>query len=209
MHATDRGPRSYAPPEGNPRDVFNEAPRKEDRLVEAEASKQAVLGKEAVVHTTYGDIRIKLFPEECPRTIENFSCVTTWRVPLRACSCLGRSTCGRTAGPAAVWSCCCVGCRVAVALPGVLAVPPPSLCSVHSRKGYYNGCIFHRVIKNFMVQTGDPLGTFALMCSIDVLAVVCCSPRTRVLVSHLSLSLLRATAAAWWLDVGCRQRHGW
>lgn len=30
-----------------------------------------------------------------------------------------------------------------------------------SQQGFYNGVIFHRIIQNFMVQTGDPLGTGA------------------------------------------------
>ena len=57
----------------------------------------------AVMHTNMGDIKIKLFVNEVPRTAKNF-------IEL-------------------------------------------------AQKGYYNGIIFHRVIKDFMIQGGDPTGT--------------------------------------------------
>ena len=87
------------------RDVFNEKPVVDDFLPDAEmqgSKPGSNLAESAVLHTTYGDIHVDLFPKECPKTVENFV--------------------------------------------------------VHSRNGYYNGVTFHRVIKGFMVQTGDPLG---------------------------------------------------
>eukprot|EP01112_Ceratiomyxa_fruticulosa_P022938 TRINITY_DN8567_c0_g1_i1.p1 TRINITY_DN8567_c0_g1~~TRINITY_DN8567_c0_g1_i1.p1 ORF type:complete len:482 (+),score=91.09 TRINITY_DN8567_c0_g1_i1:2-1447(+) len=94
------------PDETNPldtgRDVFNEKPKKEETASAFGHQGSSRLGKAAILHTTKGDIHIKLFPDECPKTVENFT--------------------------------------------------------VHSKNGYYNGLIFHRVIKGFMIQTGDPAG---------------------------------------------------
>lgn len=87
------------------RDILNEPPDVDDLLLDhmdGKDQEEAKLGKEAILRTTKGDIHIRLFPDETPRTVENF--------------------CG------------------------------------HARTGYYDNVIFHRVIKSFMLQTGDPLG---------------------------------------------------
>ncbi len=52
--------------------MFNEAPSKEDQLVAAQTETQRFIGKQAVIHTTMGDITVQLYPTECPRTVENF-----------------------------------------------------------------------------------------------------------------------------------------
>lgn len=83
------------------RDVQNEKPRNANIAKQQEA-KQAASGSQAVIHTTYGDITVRLFPEAAPKAVENF--VT------------------------------------------------------HARNGYYNNIIFHRIIRKFMIQTGDPMG---------------------------------------------------
>ena len=91
-------------PEGDEqlgRDVFNEKPSKED-LALAEREARGPLPRTACINTSYGEIRLRLFPEECPKTVENFA--------------------------------------------------------THAANGYYDGVLFHRVIKDFMIQTGDPLG---------------------------------------------------
>ncbi|ANU23793.1 peptidylprolyl isomerase [Planococcus donghaensis] len=55
------------------------------------------------LNTSMGTMKIKLFPEIAPKTVENFL--------------------------------------------------------THAEDGYYDGLTFHRVIENFMLQTGDPTGT--------------------------------------------------
>ncbi|KAI3545065.1 cyclophilin type peptidyl-prolyl cis-trans isomerase/CLD, partial [Colletotrichum filicis] len=83
------------------RDVQNEKPTMLGQK-KAEEAKKAETGTAAVIHTNYGDIHIRLFPDAAPKAVENF--VT------------------------------------------------------HSKSGYYNNTIFHRVIRKFMIQGGDPLG---------------------------------------------------
>ncbi|KAF2178529.1 cyclophilin-related peptidyl-prolyl cis-trans isomerase [Zopfia rhizophila CBS 207.26] len=83
------------------RDIQNEKPRNINNKQQLEA-KPTASGHSATIHTTYGDITVRLFPEAAPKAVENF--VT------------------------------------------------------HAKNGYYNNIIFHRVIRKFMIQTGDPMG---------------------------------------------------
>ena len=83
------------------RDIFNERPIHEEEKITA-AYNSSVLARTGVIHTTMGDIHFRLYPDECPKTVENFA--------------------------------------------------------THSRKNYYSGIKIHRVIRGFMIQTGDPKG---------------------------------------------------
>ncbi|CAL9190758.1 unnamed protein product, partial [Musa hybrid cultivar] len=87
------------------RDVFNEKPPPEELLAVSDLGKavtSSLPDNVVVLHTSLGDIHLRLYPEECPKTVENFT--------------------------------------------------------THCKNGYYDNLIFHRVIKGFMIQTGDPLG---------------------------------------------------
>ncbi|KAF8817719.1 peptidylprolyl isomerase domain-containing protein, partial [Cardiosporidium cionae] len=56
------------------RDILNEKPTKEEQASMTVVNPiESRLGKEATIHTTMGDIIIKLFPNEVPRTVENFT----------------------------------------------------------------------------------------------------------------------------------------
>ncbi|CRL18291.1 Cyclophilin-like [Penicillium camemberti] len=84
------------------RDVQNEKPTQAAAGTGTTTTKAAETGTAAILHTTFGDIHLRLYPSAAPRAVENF--VT------------------------------------------------------HARNGYYNNTIFHRVIRKFMIQGGDPQG---------------------------------------------------
>lgn len=87
-------------------DIFNENPTNSIKFDEIKDSfdpfrnKSKYQNVKVILHTNYGDIKIKVFPRYAPVAVENF-----------------------------------IG-----------------LCY----KNYYNNLKFHRIIKNFMIQTGDP-----------------------------------------------------
>jgi peptidylprolyl isomerase len=49
--------------------------------------------------------------------------------------------------------------KIIIELRADLAPKTVENFTTHIKNGYYNGIIFHRIIKDFMVQGGDPTGT--------------------------------------------------
>jgi len=59
------------------RDVFNERPTRDEQSVAAASAGQARTGpsplaNSATIHTTLGDIHMRLFPQQAPKAVENF-----------------------------------------------------------------------------------------------------------------------------------------
>jgi peptidyl-prolyl cis-trans isomerase A (cyclophilin A) len=70
----------------------------------------------AIFETSVGTFKAKLFPEEAPKTVDNFVGLAEGTIE---------------------WT---------------------DLKGKKEKKKLYDGTVFHRVIKNFMIQGGDPLG---------------------------------------------------
>lgn len=62
---------------GQERDILNEKPTREEQSLAAASAqtgslKRSNVASSAVLHTTMGDIHLRLFPEHAPKTVENF-----------------------------------------------------------------------------------------------------------------------------------------
>ncbi|KAG8010448.1 Peptidylprolyl isomerase domain and WD repeat-containing protein 1 [Nibea albiflora] len=69
---TKREPEGHEERRPSDRDIFNEKPSKEEVMAATQAEGPKRVSDSAIIHTTMGDIHIKLFPVECPKTVENF-----------------------------------------------------------------------------------------------------------------------------------------
>ncbi|GAA6034734.1 hypothetical protein JCM8097_001144 [Rhodosporidiobolus ruineniae] len=54
------------------RDVYNEKPTRDEMSTAAPAVSAGPLPRKATLHTTLGDIKLELYPEHVPKTVENF-----------------------------------------------------------------------------------------------------------------------------------------
>ena len=58
------------------RDIFNERPTREEQMVLAPTPAQKAgpspVANAATIHTTFGDIHLRLFPQQAPKAVENF-----------------------------------------------------------------------------------------------------------------------------------------
>ncbi|CAI7798199.1 unnamed protein product, partial [Closterium sp. NIES-54] len=127
------------------------------------------------MHTTMGDIHLKLYPEECPRTVEKFMthCSNGYYEGLLfhrvikgfiSSSFPSSSPLLPTVFPS--FSPPPLSPQVMHTTMGDIHLKLyPEECprtvenfTTHCSNGYYEGLLFHRVIKGFMVQTGCPLG---------------------------------------------------
>ena len=63
------------------RDVFNERPTRDEQTTASAAPVKAggpsPIAHAATIHTSEGDIHIRLFPEHAPKTVENFRALAT------------------------------------------------------------------------------------------------------------------------------------